>query len=70
MNFIEVMGYIPGAVVKRRLFINVNHIKMVCPNKGSGEETLIYFGNNDFIVVDETANAVMEKINAIRKSSV
>lgn len=64
--FIELMGYIPGAVVKRRLFINVDHIKMVCPNKGSGEETLVYFGNNDFMVVDETVNKVMEKINAAR----
>jgi uncharacterized protein YlzI (FlbEa/FlbD family) len=61
--FIEFMGYIPGAVVKRRLFINVDHIKMVCPNKGSGEETLIYLGNNDCMVVDETVNKVMEKIN-------
>jgi len=68
--FIEVMGYIPGAVIKRRLFINIDHIKMVCPNKGSGEETLVYFGNNDFMVVDETVNKVMEKINAVRKSGV
>ena len=65
--FVEFMGYIPGAVVKRRLFINVNHIMMVCPNKGSGDETLVYFGNNDFMVVDETVNEVMEKINAACK---
>ena len=67
MMFIEVMGYIPGAAIKRRLFINVDHIKMICPNKGSGEETIIYFGNNEVMVVDETANKVMEKINAERK---
>lgn len=64
--FVEFMGYIPGAVIKRRLFINVNHIMMVCPNKGSGDETLVYFGNNDFMVVDKTVNKVMEMINAAR----
>ena len=68
MKFIEVMGYISGAVIKRRLFINIDHIKMVCPNKGSGEETLIYFGSNDFIVLSETVDGVMEKINAAKKS--
>ena len=65
--FIEVLGYTPGATIKRRLFIAVDHIKMVCPNKRSGEESLIYFGSNDFIVVSETVNEVMEKINAARK---
>ena len=70
MKFIEVMGYIPGAVIKRRLFINIDHIKMVCPNKGSGEETLIYFGDKDFMVVNEAVDTVMEKINDVRKSSV
>lgn len=65
--FIDVMGFTPGATIKRRLFIAVDHIKMVCPNRRPGDETLIYFGSNDFIVVSETVNEVMEKINAARK---
>ena len=68
MKFIEVLGYTPGATIKRRLFIAVDHIKMVCPNKKFGEETLIYFGSNDFIVLSETVDGVMEKINAAQKS--
>ena len=74
MKFIEVMGYTPGAVLKRRLFISVDKIKMVCSNKYEKvpapagrqlgqEETLIYFGHNDFIVVGESVEQVMEKIN-------
>lgn len=63
MKFIEVKGYTPGAVIKRPLHISVDKIKMVCPNKGSQEETLIYFGHNDFLVIGESVEQVMEKIN-------
>ena len=61
--FIKVLGYTPGAVTKRLLFINVDQIKVIAPNKSNGEDTLIFFGNNDCFVVCETVNKVMEKIN-------
>ncbi len=64
-KFIDVLGYISGAAIKRRLLINVDHIKVVSPNKSNGEDTLIYFGHNDCFVVCEPVDEVMKKINSL-----
>ena len=70
MIFIDLVCKIPASPVKKNVMINVSMIKYMAPNGIDGSGTLIFLGNGDYLVADESIQEVKRLIeHAVRKSN-